>query len=761
TAYVQVARAFLDALEARVARGEPVDRVASVASFFVSRIDVAVDGLLAGRAEALQGRVAIANARLAYQDFKRIFSGSRWEALAARGARVQRVLWASTGTKNPRYSDVMYVEELIGPDTVNTIPPATLAAFRDHGRVRPSLEEDVAGAEATLAALAGAGISLDRVTDQLLVDAVRKFVQPFEELLAAVQRRVLESNRARINGQSWILPPELAAEVAARLEGWDQEGGTRRLWAGDAALWTGSDEAKWLGWLGVVDAQLDDPAPLHRLHDEARREGFTHLLLLGMGGSSLCPEVLAETLGPAPGSPRLLVLDSTDPAEVRAAAAQVDLARTLVVVSSKSGSTLEPNILKDHFLTLVPAGHFLAVTDPGSSLERDAAAAGFRRVHHGIPSIGGRWSALSNFGMVPAAAAGMDFERLLDEAARMLHACAPGVPAAENPGLALGTLLGVAARRGLDKLTLVASPGIAPLGAWLEQLLAESTGKEGKGIIPVDREEVGSPDSYGPDRLFAYLRLEEDPEPAQDAAVEALERDGRPVVRIGVATRHDLAEEFVRWEVATAIAGSVLGINPFDQPDVEASKVATRELTEAYERTGELPAEAPLFEGNGLQLFTDAANAAAIRAGLPDDSLAGWLAAHLGRLGEGDYFALLAWLRRTGGHTAVLQALRHRVRDRKRVATCLGFGPRFLHSTGQAYKGGPATGVFLQVTCEDAEDLPVPGRRYTFGVVKAAQAAGDFRVLAARGRRVLRVHLGPDVAAGLATLDAAVAAALA
>lgn len=758
--YEAVAHAYLEALEARAARGEPVDRVASVASLFVSRVDAAVDPLLAGKADALQGRVAIANAKLAYQDFKRMFAGPRWEALAARGARVQRVLWASTGTKNPRYSDVMYVEELIGPDTINTIPPATLAAFRDHGRPRASLEEDVEGAEATLAALADAGISLDRVTDRLLADGVRKFVEPFEELLTAVARRCRESNSARINRQSWTLPPELAAEVATRLEAWDREGGTRRLWAGDATLWTGADEARWLGWLGVVEAQLDDLAPLHRLRDAVRTERFTHLLLLGMGGSSLCPEVLAETLGHGPGSPRVLVLDSTDPAQVRAAAEEIDPARTLFVVSSKSGSTLEPNILKDFFLARAPARHFLAVTDPGSSLERDARSAGFRAVYHGVPSIGGRYSALSNFGMVPAAAAGMDVERLLDEAARMLQACAPGVPAAENPGLALGTLLGVAASRGVDKLTLLASPGIAALGAWLEQLVAESTGKQGRGIIPVDREAAGPPAAYGADRLFAYLRLEEDPDPAQDAAVEALERAGLPVVRIAVATRHDLAEEFIRWEVATAIAGSVLGINPFDQPDVEASKVATRALTDEYERTGVLPAESPVFEGEGVRLFTDARNADDLRAGSRPTSLAGWLGAHLTRLDAGDYFALLAWLPRTGAHAEALQAIRHRVRDRKRVATCLGFGPRFLHSTGQAYKGGPDTGVFLQVTCDDAVDLPVPGRRYSFGVVKAAQAAGDFQVLAQRGRRVLRVHLGPDVAAGLATLDAAIAAAL-
>jgi transaldolase/glucose-6-phosphate isomerase len=378
-----------------------------------------------------------------------------------------------------------------------------------------------------------------------------------------------------------------------------------------------------------------------------------------------------------------------------------------------------------------------------------------------VKTIGGRYSALSNFGMVPAAVMGLDVERLLDEAERMLHACAPGVPAEENPGLVLGTILGLAASRGMDKLTLVASPGLHDLGAWLEQLLAESTGKEGKGIIPVDREGLGPPEAYGDDRVFAYLRLEEAPSAAQDAAVTALEKAGHPVVRIHVATKYDLAEEFVRWEVATAIAGSILRINPFNQPDVEASKVATKALTSEYEKTGKLPSEAPFFEGEGVKLFADEKNQAALKKAAGSPSLNAYLKAHLERLGTGDYFGLLAYVPMTAAHEETLQAARHRVRDKKRVATCLGFGPRFLHSTGQAYKGGPNKGVFLQITCDDAKDLKVPGQKYTFGIVKAAQARGDFQVLAERGRRALRIHLGPDVAAGLKTLNAAIEKALA
>jgi transaldolase/glucose-6-phosphate isomerase len=781
SAYEAVARAFIEGLEARAAAGGDLAHVASVASFFVSRIDSAVDAILheklksASEAEkpryqALLGKIAIANAKLAYQSYKAIFAGPRWEALRAKGAQVQRVLWASTGTKNPHYRDVVYVEELVGPETVNTVPPETLAAFRDHGQPRASLEEDVAGASQVLENLDKAGISLAKVTDDLLADGLKKFNEPFAKLLKAVERRCREANKARINVQTVSLPPDLAADLAARLGAWDAEGGTHRLFAGDSALWTGRDEASWLGWLGVIEAQLEDLSPLLALRDEVKREGFSHALLLGMGGSSLCPEVWKETFGRVPGFPELFVLDSTDPAQVRAAEARVDLSKTLFIVSSKSGSTLEPNVFKAYFFDRVKkvlgeakaASRFLAITDPGSSLEKEAEADGFRDVFAGVKSIGGRYSALSNFGMVPAAVMGLDVERLLDEAERMQAACAPGVPAVENPGLVLGTILGLAANRGRDKLTLVASPGIHDLGAWLEQLIAESTGKEGKGIIPVDRERPAAPEAYGDDRLFAYLRLEDAPDAAQDAAMDAIEKAGKAVVRIRVATKYDLAEEFVRWEIATAIAGAVMRMNPFDQPDVEASKIATRALTDEYEKKGTLPGEAPFFEGEGVKLFADPGNAKALKeAARPASSLTALLKAHLDRLGAGDYFGLLAYVPMTAEHEATLQAARHRVRDRKRVATCLGFGPRFLHSTGQGYKGGPNSGVFLQVTCDDAQDLAVPGKSYTFGVVKAAQARGDFQVLAERQRRALRVHLGPDVAAGLHTLVAAVEKALA
>ncbi|HEY6548536.1 MAG TPA: transaldolase, partial [Vicinamibacteria bacterium] len=445
---------------------------------------------------------------------------------------------------------------------------------------------------------------------------------------------------------------------------------------------------------------------------------------------------------------------------------------TLFIVASKSGSTLEPNIFKAHFFARVKhvlgadkaASRFIAITDPGSHLEKEAKADGFRHVFSGVKSVGGRYSALSNFGLVPAAVMGLDVERLLRGAERMQAACAPGVAAALNPGLVLGTVLGVAALAGRDKLTLVASPGIHDLGAWLEQLVAESTGKLGKGIIPVDRESLGPANVYGMDRLFVYVRLEDAADASQDRAVAALRDAGQPVVTLTVASKLDLAAEFLRFEIATAIAGSILGINPFDQPDVEASKLETKALTSAYEKEGRLPPEAPFFEGDGVKLFADPANADALAksaaASKEGRSLLGFVKAHLGRLSASDYFGLLAYVPMNAAHEAALQVSRHRVRDARKVATCLGFGPRFLHSTGQGYKGGPNSGVFLQITCDDAKDLPVPGQKYTFGIVEAAQARGDFEVLAARKRRALRVHLGADVAAGLKTLDEAVRRAL-
>ena len=562
---------------------------------------------------------------------------------------------------------------------------------------------------------------------------------------------------------------ELGDAVSTTVRDWQANRKVERLWARDAALWTGGDEDRWLGWLGIVDDQLADVDRFHAIADDVRRGGFTDVLLLGMGGSSLCPDVLVTTFGRVEGFPALHVLDSTDPGQIAATAGQLDLARTLVIISSKSGSTLEPSILFQYFFQRVTAAigareapsHFVAITDPGSTLQQVAERHGFRRVCYGLPSIGGRYSALSNFGMVPAAAMGLDVGRFLDRAQQMVRSCAACVPAADNPGVTLGAVLGTLGAHGRDKVTLVTSPAISGLGGWLEQLIAESTGKGGKGLIPVDGERLGDPRVYGDDRLFVYLRLTSKPDTSQDTALDALERAGQPIVRIAIEEPYHLGQEFFRWEVATAVAGSILGINAFDQPDVEASKIATRTLTDEFEARGSLPAEAPFLVADGLTFFADEQNAAALASPVGKGTATACLKAHLARLGTGDYLGLLAYVARNARHDASLQAIRLDVRDRTHAATCLGFGPRFLHSTGQAYKGGPNSGVFLQITCDEAADLPVPGQKYSFGIVKAAQARGDFEVLAARGRRLLRVHLGGDVAVALERLRTLVHEALA
>jgi transaldolase/glucose-6-phosphate isomerase len=781
-AYEQIADAYISGLERFTARGGDPAGVASVASFFVSRIDTALDALVEARLDAattsrerallrsLPGRVAIANAKLAYQRYQEIFASPRWRALASRGALTQRLLWASTGAKNPSYSDVVYVEELAGPDTVDTMPPATLDAFRDHGRPRASLVEDVDSARDTMATVAELGISMEEVTDRLLADGVRLFSDAFAKLLKAVERQRRGVWAKRINRLAYSLPDPLTAEVRRSLAEWEAKGKARLLWQRDPSLWTGRDEGQWLGWLGITNGQLAHVDRFTRIADAARNGGFSHVLLLGMGGSSLGPDVMRRTFGKIPGYPELHVLDSTDPAQVKALERAVDLSHTLFIVSSKSGSTLEPNIFKGYFFDRVAqvvgqkdaGSRFIAITDPHSKMQHIAEGDGFRRIFLGWPDVGGRYSVLSDFGLVPAAAMGVNVAELLDRTEAMVSACMPSVPVAENPAVVLGTILGVAAKHfGRDKVTIVSSPGIVGLGSWLEQLIAESTGKEGKGLIPIDREGTHDPDAYGSDRIFVHLALQSDRDTSRDGFFTALERAGHPVVRVTLEDPYDLGQEFFRWEMATAVAGSILGIHPFDQPDVEASKTEARRLTGVYEERGALPGETPVFDGDGIKLFTDEANAAALsRTMKGPPALASYLAAHLGRLEPGDYFALLAYVETKDAYERALQAIRERVLGATHTATCLEFGPRYLHSTGQAYKGGPNTGVFLQITCDDAVDLPVPGQKYTFGVVKAAQARGDLEVLLQRGRRALRAHLGADVAAGLDTLQAAVSAAL-
>lgn len=759
-AYQAVAMAFVEGLEARVAKGLPVDKIASVASFFVSRIDSQIDKKIDARVKdgdaesdalkALRGKVAIANAKLAYAWYEELVAGARWQALKDKGAMPQRLLWASTGTKDPAYPDTLYVDTLIGPDTVNTMPPKTMDAFRDHGTVAPTLTADLDAARHVLAEADRLGLDLPGITEALVKDGVRQFADAADALLGAVAGKREQFLGDRLNPLTATLPAELQTKVDARLEQARAEAWTRRLWHADASLWTGKDEAKWLGWIPAAEGQQVDLNALLQLAGEARQ--YRDAVLLGMGGSSLGPEVLGEIFGSAEGAPKLHVLDTTDPGQIRTVAGQIDPANTLFIVSSKSGSTMEPELLRAYFYAASgeQGGHFVAVTDPGSKLEQKAKEDGFAHVFLGDPAIGGRYSVLSVFGMVPAAAIGIDVAAFYQATAPMVYSCGGDVPPSHNPGFRLGAILGEAALEGRDKLTVVASPGVAPLGAWLEQLLAESTGKQGKGIVPVDLEPLGDPAVYGTDRVFAYFHLAGDPDD-QAGKLQALAEAGHPVVRIELADAKQLGQEFFRWEIATAVAGAVIGIDPFDQPDVEDAKVATRKLVDAYEQSGALEAATPVLETADFAFFTAGESVEA-----PSDPVE-LLRLHVASLNPGDYFGLLAYIERGAANEALIRDLRLAVRKARQVATVAGFGPRFLHSTGQAYKGGPNSGVFLTITREPSPDLEVPGRRASFGTVQIAQAVGDTAVLAQRDRRVLRVHLKHEGA--IETLKATLLAA--
>ena len=608
------------------------------------------------------------------------------------------------------------------------------------------------------------GLDMPGVTKHLVEDGVKLFAEAADALLLAVAKKRAALAGSSISSLHYTLPAALDGAVDASLEAWRASGAVRKLWGRDAGLWTGGPEGKWLAWLDIVAERLAHVDELTAFQTEVQAAGFAHVLLLGMGGSSLGPEVFGEVFGHRAGWPKLHVLDSTDPQQIKSFENAVDLPKTLVIVSSKSGGTLEPNILKAYFWARMQqavgaenaGAHFVAVTDPGSHMQKVAEGDGFRRIFFGNPQIGGRYSVLSNFGLVPAAAIGIDIKAFLQTTLRMVQSCSWGTPPGANPGVVLGTILGEAHKAGHDKVTIIASPGIADLGAWLEQLIAESTGKLGRGLVPIDGETLAAPDAYGNDRLFAYLRLNDAPDPVQEAAMAALEAAGQPVVRVSLNGHLELGQQFFLWEFATAVAGSIIGIDAFDQPDVEASKIKTRELTDAVNKTGKLPEEAPFATFGGVKLFADERNAAALHGG----SLAEVLKAQFARAGAGDYVGILAYVERNPEHIAQLQKLRLLIRDKTKLATAAEFGPRFLHSTGQAYKGGPNSGVFLQITADDAADLDVPGEHYSFSVVKAAQARGDFGVLAERGRRAVRVHLGADVTAGLAALTEAVAQAL-
>jgi transaldolase/glucose-6-phosphate isomerase len=758
--YLAVAEAFLAGLERLADRGPSVPGghtvagIASVASFFVSRVDTAVDQALEkGGNRELQGKIAIANAKIAYAEYGRIFRGARWERLAAQGARSQRLLWASTGTKNPQYSDTLYVDELIGPETVNTVPPATFEMFLDHGKAAMTLTVGIEEARAQVARLADLGIDLAAVTRKLQADGVAAFESAYRSLIESVQEK---RNRLRSDTRSnGFALGNYQPMVDRALRELEDEDILNRIWKHDHTVW-GEDPAEIsnrLGWLHSPEVMVEAIPQILSFVDEVRGDGLDRALLLGMGGSSLAPEVFRKTFGIKEGYLDLEVLDSTDPGAVLEKKRAFDPAKSLFIVSTKSGGTVETISFMKYFynrcvktLGRERAGeHFVAITDTGSALERMAGELRFRRIFLNDSNIGGRYSVLSYFGLVPAALLGVDLGILLERASAV--AC-NGEPCnsptqGDNSSAALGTIMGKLAEAGRDKVTLICSPAISSYGAWVEQLIAESTGKRGKGILPVDGELLLKPRYYGKDRLFVYLRLKGDT--THDAGVEALKSDGHPVVRFDLRDLYDLGGEFFLWELATSIAGRFLGINPFDQPNVESAKVLARKMVAAFQKEGRLPGLTPVLEDMGVKVFyerdaNDLKEALESFFALADQGLE----ESLGR----SYVTLQAYVTPTPGVSAALTELRTLIQKRYRLATTVGYGPRFLHSTGQLHKGDGGNGLFIQITSDLQEDAEIPDRpaedasSITFGILKDAQALGDRQALLDNRRRFMRLHLG-------------------
>jgi transaldolase / glucose-6-phosphate isomerase len=743
--YAEVMDAYLAGLEDRVDKGLSIKDIASVASFFVSRVDTFVDTLLQERmasspnAKKLLGKAAVANARVAYSQFQEIFSGDRFTRLERFGARKQRPLWASTSTKNPNYHDVVYIEELIGEDTVNTVPPQTLDAYRDHGKARLSLGEKVDEARQTLADLESFGIEMADVTATLEQDGVKAFSDAFKVLLQSVDTR-------RKAAQDEL--GSLKSVVENRIKEMEEKRFSTHLHAHDAELWTadpkGQEEIrKRMGWLEAPTTSRSLLPQLASAVQKAQQDGFSKVLLLGMGGSSLAPEVMRLVcgVGEVNGRPGLdlTILDSTDPCQVQQATDWAAMDRTLFIVASKSGTTSEVNAFKDYFWALAQqnygdkAGeHFIAITDPETPVAKNAYDAGYRHVFLADPSVGGRNSALTAFGMVPAAMLGLDVERLLGRGQWMTQQCGADVPAGRNPGLVLGAILGEAAMQGKDKMTILADPLWAPLGAWLEQLIAESSGKDGKGILPIDEEPQMAVERYGPDRIFVYLKSNG----AKQWEANELVSHGFPVITLSSNDSYDLTAEFYRWEFATAVACAVLGVNSFDQPDVQVSKTLTKKKLDAYQVDKKLQEGEPLWEGAGGSIFgsfsEDLSKA---------NTLGDVIHEFLHQASAGDYVAINAYLPRNPEMKAELQRFRRIVQELTMLPSTIGFGPRFLHSTGQLHKGGPASGIFLQITSDACADVDIPGQGLSFGILERAQALGDLEALIDRKRRVIRVHM--------------------
>jgi transaldolase / glucose-6-phosphate isomerase len=777
--YLDVMEAYIRGLERRVAAGEDISHIHSVASFFLSRIDTAVDRILDGNIRAAQGRdvgrvtlnnklkgkTAIANAKVAYKRFREVFYGDRFAKMRENGANIQRPLWASTGTKNAAYSDTMYIDNLIGAETVNTVPPDTLKAFKDHGTAANTIMDGVDEAEQTLDMLLEAGVNLEQVTMQLQVDGVEAFVESFRSLLDSVEakRNVLKTGVMKQQDLALGVYDEPVQKAMKALE---SQFANERIWHHEGTFWKDNPgiAAKIndrLGWLDV-DTTIDLDR-LKALQAGAKNADFDTVVLLGMGGSSLAPEVLSTTFGQQEGYPRLLMLDSTDPAYIKHIEDSIDLKRSLFIVSSKSGGTIETASFFKYFYEKTGSNgkQFIAITDPGTSLEAEAREKGFRDIFENPADIGGRYSALSYFGMVPAALIGLDLDALWGSAETMMTACGPKIPSKLHPGLWLGAVLGALGLEGRDKVTIITSPSIASFGNWIEQLIAESTGKEGKGLVPVVGATIGKPHDYSSDRLIVYLKVEGDDNEESVAGIRALREAGHPRVTLRLPDKFAIGGEFFRWMYATAVAGKILDINPFDEPNVTESKQNTARLLKHYQEHGSLPQSEPMLVEDGVSLYADDKMAKMIRDlcrqhNYDANTLTGLLAAPINATSAGDYFALLAYLPAFDEIDSVLSEIRRRLRHHTRRAVTLGYGPRFLHSTGQLHKGGPNTGFFIQITHDDQTDLPIPGEPYTFGVLKTAQAAGDLEALLPKGRRAIRVHIRGDIVEGLKKLEDAV-----
>ncbi|MBM4261592.1 MAG: bifunctional transaldolase/phosoglucose isomerase [Deltaproteobacteria bacterium] len=748
--YEDVARAYINGLQ----RCADPSKVASVASFFVSRVDTVVDKALESNgspeAKALCGKIAIANSKVVYRRFQEIFHGEGFAGLRQRGARVQRPLWASTGTKNPAYSDVLYVENLIGPETVNTLPPDTIAAFRDHGKLPgATVKEGWTDADEALAALPRFGIDLDAVTEKLQADGVTAFAASFDQLLSALDKKRKTMVGVEINRQELRLGKS-QRRVDNCLKAWQAEQFGSRLWKKDHKLWVKEPEPELtdrLGWLELPDSMEQQVAALGALADQVKAEGMKHVVLLGMGGSSLAPEVFQQTFANAAGYPALIMLDSTHPRAVKPVEARIDLARTIFLVSSKSGTTTETNSFFFYFwdkvtlLTGEPGRHFVAITDPGTPLEKLAAARKFRATFSAPVEVGGRYSALTVFGLVPAALIGVDVSEILMRARRMSQACSAVADAKTNPGLILGAALGELALAKRDKVTFLCSPSLAAFPAWVEQLIAESTGKNRKGIVPVAGEAVGAPDKYSNDRFFVYLRLKGDDNHTHDRLVAALEANGHPVATIDLNDKYDIGQEFFRWEMAIAAAGAVLEINPFNQPDVQLAKDLAKKAMDA--NAGSKKSAASVKDEVAVS---------------DNDALHSAVATWLDNKRAYDYVVVQAYIYPSSENSVKLQTVCAAIRDRLGVATTLGFGPRFLHSTGQLHKGGPNSALVLQLVDQPTDRLAVPETTYTFDELIQAQGIGDFTALKQRRRRVLRVNLGNDSTRALEQLTQALKA---